>query len=975
MPSLKDPNVIVQPGPGLIPPGVVTASSLLFIPGGPGVLPTVWNNDLLGSTNTAQFINSISGHAGAGGTVALNISTLAQPLIAGPGTGASLTIAAQSITTGTGGNLILASGAGSTSAGFVQTHFGAAISWQFGLQVSVPTRSAIYANPGAPTMTNFVLTVANSGSPITVLNVPGAGGSIGFLQNGTTSLWGMGTMPAGPLIGNPTFWPSFGSSDADYALASDGTNLFVNATNGYVETQVFGTTTWQIGQLVGTPSSQAIYGNVTPSATNYVAVTDGTNLFLNAPTTGFVTLQYGGATTWQFSEYGGGAGTSAAWGNVSGFTLAGNNTPNTHNYIFFTNNALSPNFPFVAINAPTNDGTHLGSIQFSLQTGLATTQGLFSMTLIPSGPQAGYAAMYPPLVFTPATGYIMAVQSSTDLWLNAPVAGGLVNLSSLGTPLMAVGGGGIHAFPFVLSVSPGGGTYTLTTGQALFPKITIEGTIDSPTTIAFPNVEAVWIVDVSLLFTKLGGYLLFDVGPGDLTTYYAPVPYFPNYPSTSQSPFSSAPQSNLVVVSVGTTPNTTLTVTPNQVKPNVGASVSATNWHPPTTLAALAGISGVNWSLGGYPGGFGYDIGRGAWVEGLYSNNEQTFTTMVSYDGGVTWSTDSLRSTGGQFTFLLDLATGYPFAPTGDNFSQSSQVFLGTTSISNNASFVSITGGTGTASGGTFDAPAMTAPLGTVASITDNVASPSFAGYLGYYIDNNSGAYTGHLAVSTDAIGGTFNTFTVALSGAFASGTNNASKILSVSGLRSSAFTYVPAVLVAICGLSAGSDSSFIMSITVDAGGNPSPIVHSPTFLSTPAKIVGVAYDFVNHLWGIAVQGGFGGQPAVYAAKNIFDTTWTQVYGPGVTGPGTFTGAISGLAISDGVWIITNKYNFAGQQSTIFSGDVGTLGANATWHFAASTIPVSANSQGGLVSGGSHFLAASDTEVGISYQSGYGDQP
>ena len=34
MPSLKDPNLVVNPGPGLLPAGVVPASALLFIPGG-----------------------------------------------------------------------------------------------------------------------------------------------------------------------------------------------------------------------------------------------------------------------------------------------------------------------------------------------------------------------------------------------------------------------------------------------------------------------------------------------------------------------------------------------------------------------------------------------------------------------------------------------------------------------------------------------------------------------------------------------------------------------------------------------------------------------------------------------------------------------------------------------------------------------------------------------------------------------------
>src|SRR5271165_1687386 len=89
-----------------------------------------WANDLAGSNSSHQWISSISGNSGSGGTVPLNITTLAfasdqasptinQTVVGGTGTNAGqvMTVqaqAGQNVASGTnnnGGNLILSSGA------------------------------------------------------------------------------------------------------------------------------------------------------------------------------------------------------------------------------------------------------------------------------------------------------------------------------------------------------------------------------------------------------------------------------------------------------------------------------------------------------------------------------------------------------------------------------------------------------------------------------------------------------------------------------------------------------------------------------------------------------------------------------------------------------------------------------------------------------------------------------------------------
>jgi hypothetical protein len=383
MPSTRDPSSAVAVGPGLIPTGVVTASSLLFVAGSGGSLPTVWTADLLDSTNVAQWVASISGHLGAGGTVALNITTLAyaatevSPTItqtqlggAGSAAGQPLIIWAQEgqAPNGPGGNLVLASGAGVGlgASGYVQVNYATALSsglrWQLGEWFSNPGQSALYGNVGAPAMGNYVLQTGNLVSSVTRLNVVGAGGQIFFDQNGTVGLWGMGTVSS-----NPVLWANGITGSTAYALSVDAANqtLFLNAPGGtgfFIEIQLAAGTIWRLGR-VGGPSQSALFGSAAPTASNYVMSTDNTTLFLNAPGGNgtFVTTKVNNAIMWQVGQLIGIPGSSAIYSDV---------TPNSTNYVLMTDNSALNLFlnapgisnPFVITQVAGSNNWHLGGL-------------------------------------------------------------------------------------------------------------------------------------------------------------------------------------------------------------------------------------------------------------------------------------------------------------------------------------------------------------------------------------------------------------------------------------------------------------------------------------------------------------------------------------------------------------------------------------------------------------------------------------
>ena len=204
-----------------------------------------WANDLSGSTSSNQWVNSISGHAGGGGTVSVGGSTntnlvwLASQTAAGISQAAQTTdvvaqnfaITAQSAWTGAstnrvGANVVLTSGAGATTNG---------------------TPGSVNCTFGAPsgTGTEGYLTVVRNG-----VSLVRAGAQVGITGNGAI------------YLGNLT------PSSSNYAIAGDGTaNTNINGisalsmgvngsfSNGYYQTStgitLFNGQTAQLGGGTG----------------------------------------------------------------------------------------------------------------------------------------------------------------------------------------------------------------------------------------------------------------------------------------------------------------------------------------------------------------------------------------------------------------------------------------------------------------------------------------------------------------------------------------------------------------------------------------------------------------------------------------------------------------------------------------------------------------------------------------------------
>lgn len=185
--------------------------------GGGGAI-TTFGADLAGSTATNQWVQSISGNAGGGGTVPLNITTLSyasgqvSPTITQASTaaasGQNLSIDPQASTNanGTPGSVVVnipaLTGTGNPGEFLVEqasTIVAALGPWQ-----AVPSRSALYmqVTPGA---SNFAL--VSDGTSLSI-NAPGGGGVLTFLSNnGGTGLGTWGTN--GLQVGSST--SSFGS--------------------------------------------------------------------------------------------------------------------------------------------------------------------------------------------------------------------------------------------------------------------------------------------------------------------------------------------------------------------------------------------------------------------------------------------------------------------------------------------------------------------------------------------------------------------------------------------------------------------------------------------------------------------------------------------------------------------------------------------------------------------------------------------
>jgi hypothetical protein len=217
-PTQVDVTSLAGMGTGIV--GVDNTGKLYWTsPSGGGV---TWADDLVNSTATDQWVASISGNAGAGGTVPLNITTLAfasgqaspsltQSTISSA-SGQALTISAQSATGAThnGGNLILAGGtSGSATAGNVQ------------VQVAGATAFTVNAT-GVVTVANLSTGVVHADSSGNLTSSLIVNADVSATANIAVSKLAAGTA-AQLLLNNATPTPTWTTVGGDITIGNTGT--------------------------------------------------------------------------------------------------------------------------------------------------------------------------------------------------------------------------------------------------------------------------------------------------------------------------------------------------------------------------------------------------------------------------------------------------------------------------------------------------------------------------------------------------------------------------------------------------------------------------------------------------------------------------------------------------------------------------------------------------------------------------------
>jgi hypothetical protein len=170
-----------------------------------------WANDLVGSTNSNQYVAAISGNAGAGGTIPVNATTLqfasgqSSPAINQASTsaanGQNLTITAQGTThsSSNGGNLYLSSGLSSTGTdGYVALQIGGIDQFQVGpSNITVPNylggTAGVVHNSAAGVLSSSLIVNADIASAAAIAVSKLANGTADQLLDtnhaGTTAEW------------------------------------------------------------------------------------------------------------------------------------------------------------------------------------------------------------------------------------------------------------------------------------------------------------------------------------------------------------------------------------------------------------------------------------------------------------------------------------------------------------------------------------------------------------------------------------------------------------------------------------------------------------------------------------------------------------------------------------------------------------------------------------------------------------------
>ncbi len=254
---------------------------------------------------------------------------------------------------------------------------------------------------GTPSSTNFA--ISTDGLTVTVVNAPGTG-LVEIGVNGTP-VFKMGVLVSVP--GGSAIYGEVTPSNSNFMIATDNATVTqVNApTGGTVDFSTAGTVSWQMGFIT---SQSALWAGVSPTSGNYFAVQTATQTVINTQTTGFVLLASASTPSWQF-----GLVPFTSLDGIYGGTV----TPNSTNYAFAYDSSTT------VVNGP-------GNVTFANA----------GVTMWAMQPNSGAAALYANAVSPGASNYVL--QSSTgSTVVNAQASSasaGAVTLAVDGTPIFAV---------------------------------------------------------------------------------------------------------------------------------------------------------------------------------------------------------------------------------------------------------------------------------------------------------------------------------------------------------------------------------------------------------------------------------------------------------------------------------------------------------------------------------------------------------
>ena len=378
------------------------------------------------------------------------------------------------------------------------------------------------------------------------------------------------------------------------------------------------------------------------------------------------------------------------------------------------------------------------------------------------------------------------------------------------------------------------------------------------------------------------------------------------------------------------------------------SSISLGNWNP----ASSPGTAGVNNAA------YAWDPLVQRWCCAVNEGGTDVLTSTV--DGGRTWNAVHVLSTS-------------PLAITATNQTGYILVFEGGASgtidrVDNAGNFATGTTGLANATGATFD------------YFHDVFAGASVADTNLFAFVQTGGNFVGHWWIGADANGyltGNWLDASANLPAAFASGANHVGQFLvanTTGGLRAAVLGDIE--VVALCGVTPGTDTSHLMSVTSNA---PAANTIADITANLPAPgpgfiIGGLTYDTVNELWGLLLTTVAAGT-YLYSSPDL--VTWTQV-----KHFAQYNGPQGGLASSGGtwgVWLGTNNASPDGSNRVLYSWNVAQKGAAATWQAAAMDLPlVGAGSTvpGTIVSNGRGFLvgqvlsSSSQAKAQISFGAG-----